>query len=90
MLSGSNLEELNYTSNALRKCITLARSLLLEREYLKFIKPDLISIPSFAQQSVTNENDFVFEKSSERVSINDPAEENFLRAPYLFDKMMER
>ena len=49
-----------------------------------------MSLPSFTQQSVTNENDFVFEKSSERYSINDPAEENFLRAPYLFDKMMER
>lgn len=49
-----------------------------------------MSLPSFTQQSVTNENDFAFEKSSERYSINDPVEENFLKAPYIFDKMMER
>lgn len=40
MLSGPNLKELKTVRLALKKCLVTARVLLLEREYLRFLRPD--------------------------------------------------
>jgi hypothetical protein len=40
VLSGPNLQELKTVRLALKKCLATARVLLLEREYLRFLRPD--------------------------------------------------
>ena len=41
VLSGKDLEELKIVRKALKKCLSTARVLVLEREYLRFISPDM-------------------------------------------------
>ena len=41
VLSGSDLEELKIVRKALKKCLSTARVLVLEREYLRFVSPDI-------------------------------------------------
>ena len=40
-MSGSDIAELKVVRNAIRKCIKTARLLFHEREYFRFIKPNL-------------------------------------------------
>ena len=41
VLSGTELEELKEVRKALQMCLKTARVLVLEREYLRFITPDM-------------------------------------------------
>jgi len=53
VLSGSDLTELKRIRHALRKCIVMARSLLHEKEYLRFIRPDLNQNNNFRSESIS-------------------------------------
>ena len=41
MLSGPDLEELKTVRKGLKRCLKIARVLCLEREYLRFISPNM-------------------------------------------------
>lgn len=60
MLSGPDLAELKTVRLALKKCLKTARLLLLEREYLRFIRPDpttFIIVDSTMQHALQEKHD---------------------------------
>jgi hypothetical protein len=85
IISGNDTDELKRVRHALKRCIGLARSLYLEREYLKFIKPDL-TLMNLRKESESMQFD---DLATSRYSINEVPETK-LQAPFLFDKMIER
>lgn len=57
MLSGSDLEELKIVRKALKKCLSTARVLVLEREYLRFISPDMEMFRKNEQEKEIDNNE---------------------------------
>ena len=56
VLSGDDMEELKIVRKALKKCLMTARVLILEREYLRFISPDMEMFRK-TEQEIEKDND---------------------------------
>lgn len=74
VLSGPDMNELNQVKQALRKCLKTARVLMLEREYLKFIRPDptnfMVVESSIHEEQKQNEPERAFEIIEENLSMS--------------------